>query len=85
MSQFLFEEEQRFTRLGWIWIVALFPLIFLAIILSADQNLNFEKFSKSFGFAFIAYVPLLAILFISKLQVRINTQQVQYRFFPLLF
>lgn len=85
MSRILFEEEQRFTSLGWIWIAASLPMVLLIILLAFDQTITFEKFSKIFGFSLIAYLPLIFFLLISKLQIRVDQLGIHFRFFPVQF
>ena len=67
--EYFFEEDQKF-RQWWLWAIMLTTLIFTTIIT------KFNIFSVTLFFL------VLALLYISKLRVKVSNKVIYYQFFP---
>jgi hypothetical protein len=83
MGHLLYEEEQRFSRVTWIWIAMLLLLLapIVAIVSGKEPPSQQEMTSILLSTAF-AFIPMTVIIFFSRLQFKIDGEGIHYKFFP---
>jgi hypothetical protein len=81
MSHIHFEEEQRFTEVTRIWVLSLLVVLAPLFIGLMDDNLG-EHILLLVLTTAAAWIPIGIILFISKMQVKIDNDGLHYRFPP---
>lgn len=84
MSHFLFEEEQKFTRLVWMWILSILGVLLpLTIILTLDR----QALSASLLILtlFSTAIPFAILMLWCRMSVRVDEAGLQYRFVPSVF
>lgn len=82
MSHLHYEEEQRFTGVVWIWIFSfILILVPLLIAASSDNVSDSDKIVIALS-TLLGFIPVIAILWFSKLQLKVDDNGVHYRFPP---
>jgi hypothetical protein len=82
MNRTVYEEEQRFAGLTWIWIFA-FALVFVPLVLAVrDASLTSQEILIILLSIVAGLVPVLVILYFARLQLKIDALGIHYRFFP---
>lgn len=82
MAHIHFEEEQRFTNVVWIWIATLLLLLVPVGIGVTDINTTEKDLTIILLSMAFAFIPIVGLLLYSKLQVKINSEGLHYKFFP---
>ena len=82
MAHIHFEEEQRFSNVPWVWIATLLLLVVPLALMAGNEEISSAHLGKIFLTTAVAFLPVVAILFYSKLEVKINKEGLHYKFFP---
>lgn len=80
----VFKEEQRFTQLWLILIMAVSLIVPIAIIAKEYSKENSSMTINEFVFTCVALLASGAIIFIFKLTTRIDEIGIHYKFFPFI-
>ena len=82
MAHLYYQEEQRFTNVRWLWLVLILIILLPLLLTYNDKGMNQQELITLFLSTLLAVVPVVAMLFFSKLQLRIDDGGIHYRFFP---
>jgi hypothetical protein len=83
MRHLIYEEEQRFSRVAWIWVAMLVLLLApVVMILSGDEIPSRGEMTSMLLSTGIAFIPMVGIIFFARFQFRIDAEGIHYRFFP---
>lgn len=82
MNRTFYEEEQRFAGLTWIWMFALALVIVPLVLAVRDTSLTSQDILIILLSIVAGLVLVLAILYFARLQLKIDTLGIHYRFFP---
>jgi hypothetical protein len=86
MGHLLYEEEQRFSRVAWIWAAMLVLLLApMIMILSGDEKPSQDEMTSVLLSTAFAFIPMVAIIFFARLQFKIDATGIHYKFFPAVF
>ena len=78
----IFKEEQRFTQLWLIVLLAVSLLIPVLLIIQEYSKVNTNMTTNQFVFALVGILASGLIIFIFKLTTRIDEKGIHYQFFP---
>ena len=78
----IFKEEQRFTQVWLIVMLAMSTLVFLGILLKEYMTENSDLETLEFVLIISFYFACILPLFFFKLITRIDEKGIYYRFFP---
>lgn len=85
MAHLHYEEEQRFTSVVWIWVFSLI-LILVPVLIAVLSDTVSEPDKIVIALSTVlGFIPVVAILWFSKLQLRIDDTGLHYRFPPAVF
>lgn len=82
MAHLHYEEEQRFSNVTWIWIALLLVLLAPLIIWVTEKEVGQQDILMIMLSTAFAALPVVAIMFYSRLLVKIDEQGIHYKFFP---
>lgn len=84
MSHFLFEEEQRFTRLAWLWILSTLAVLAPIGIIMGTNPQAFS--SPMLALTLLSMgIPFVILMWFCRLEVRVDEAGLRYRFRPTVF
>jgi hypothetical protein len=84
MKHLPFEEEQRFTQLPWLWVAAGIPVLAALFMISVSDMTQNEVIKILLSLVF-GYLPVFAILYFVKYEIRVNREGLQYKFLPVVW
>jgi hypothetical protein len=82
MSHIHFEEEQRLTRVRWIWFAWIAFLLFPLFTLPLGESGSMQDVGQIFLTMGATALPLGVVLFMTRFQVKIDEEGIRYRFMP---
>jgi hypothetical protein len=83
MGHLFYEEEQRLSQVGWIWVAMLLLLLApLAMIVSGNETPSQQEMTSILLSTAFAFIPMVGIIFFSRLQFKIDGEGIHYKFFP---
>lgn len=84
MKRILYEEEQRFSHVWWIWVFQL-ALLFVTFVLILTDKDSEDAVMRLTLTVLLGFLPVAAILYFSKLRFKIDEEGIHYKFFPAVF
>lgn len=78
----VFKEEQRFTQLWLMVLLAMSLLVPIGLIIQEYSKQNTKMTFNQFVFGLLAILASVLLIFIFKLTTRIDEKGIHYKFFP---
>src|SRR5688572_28537767 len=85
MAHLHYEEEQRFAHVTWIWVALVLLLLSAPTIILLDDSASQKDVTMVLLTTAFAFIPMAAILLFAKLQIRIDSEGLHYKFFPSVY
>ena len=82
MKRILYEEEQRFSSVWWIWVFLLALLFLTFVLILTDKSASEDTAVNLLLTVTLGFLPVGAIIYFSKLQFKIDEDGIHYKFFP---
>lgn len=85
MAHIHYEEEQRFSNATWIWVATAVVILVAPVVVILDKGTSRQDTMIVLISTALGFIPFIAIMLYTKLQIRIDDEGVRYRFFPIIW
>ena len=85
MAHLHYEEEQRFSNVTWVWVALVLLLLSAPTLILLSDSVSEKNVRSVLLSTGMAFIPMVAVLIFSKLQIKIDNEGLHYRFIPSVF